>query len=276
MGRRAQLRSVRQADTAASATQTIILAGLFILFLAGSLAMLNSVLFAAVGTALAAAARSWGHRARRRHVAAMEPIAVWMIGTFCLFGVSIYFVQFPMTLVSAALIVLGSLILVGAWAVNALPPVTPDAALVTRVSIMSSARFGLMMAATVSVIAAIVFGIARFSGVDDPSFGSRSLLLLLAGYFAAAFFGGMLVGLLRPFARWPLGRMLIGIPVTALIYGCVGAALMLTGDSEAPSTWSETIGIALIIGFLIGPSGALVFYRAVVEGHIPGYRGSVV
>jgi hypothetical protein len=133
-----------------------------------------------------------------------------------------------------------------------------------------------MMAAAVSVIAAIAFGIARFVGVDDPSFGSRSLVLLLAGYFAAGFFGGMLVGILKPFTCWPLGRMLIGIPVAALIYGCVGAALMLTGDSEAPTTWLETIGMALIAGFLIGPSGALMFYRVVVEGRLPGYRGSVV
>lgn len=48
--------------------------------------------------------------------------------------------------------------------------------------------------------------------------------------------GGALVGLLRTLTPWPLGRMLLGIPVAALIYGIVGIAMVIMGDVEGPST----------------------------------------
>ena len=215
-----------------------------------------------VGCVLSVAARALG-RAGFPPVAPMTPALVWIVGTMGLVLANIR-AQFPMTLSSAAVTVVGSFVVLGFWAANRYGR-DPAEAKPLGSSVTEAVFVGLLMALGLSLIAAAIFAIAAVAGAHDGALAFGNLPVLVLAYVAGGIVGGAIVGALRPLAVWPLGRMAMGIPVAAVVYGCVGAAMYVMGISDGPESWKGVLGMALGIGVIAGPMGGLTFHQGVSE-----------
>jgi hypothetical protein len=254
-----QIRPVRKSSLAAAYQAQLralyALAGLLAL---GTFVVMRNPLFLIAALAVSYGASRVGSWLRPKPLAIHEPLAVWGIGTFAVFFVSTL-VQFPMTTGSTALVGLSSFIIVGAWALHRLPADSLAPQRPVLESMRASVTLGLLMAAAYAIVATLLFGVARAGHLDDAVFSDRSLVLVISSYVLAAACGGCVVGIARPLIRWPLGRMCVGIPVAALVYGFAGLAMLLIGDPEAPTTLREAVVTGASIGGLVGPVGAIVF-----------------
>lgn len=231
------------------------LAGIFVI---GAIVAVRNPLYVAAGLGIPVATARIGNLSKGGAMNTFEALAIWGGGTFAVFFASII-ARFPMTAATIALVALNSFLIVGAWALHRLPSHTPTDNPGWVISVRNNVLFGLVMAVGFSILAGVILAVAAASGSNDPLVTPRSFGLLTGGYFAAGVLGGLVVGLLKPFARWPLGTMCIGIPVATLVYGSVGVAMLLMGDPEGPSTLRETALMAGGIGILVGPVGGLVF-----------------
>jgi hypothetical protein len=127
--------------------------------------------------------------------------------------------------------------------------------------ILGAVDQALAIAVFVALFATVIFLIGAFSG--DSTFNLYNWSVLVLAYVAAGLLGGILVGLLRPITPYPLGRMLIGIPVAILVYGFIGIAMLVTGIGDGPETFREGLVIGIGIGVIAGPMGALTFHGGV-------------
>lgn len=125
--------------------------------------------------------------------------------------------------------------------------------------------WGTGMAVFYSLIALVIALVSLFS--EENLFTNFAVGYVIGAYWGGGLLGGALVGLLRPFARWPLGTMLIGIPVAAAVYGAVMIAIVLIESSGLQITREGTVDLALqdhlwvlfSIAVVVGPVGALYF-----------------
>lgn len=230
--------------------------GLAAIYAAGTMWFTRSPILAAIGLALPAVAREVGRRAEPGQLRAAEPMAIWFVGGFGLFLVGI-FVQFPMELGWTLMLALNVFLTLGAWAVHRLPsgPVTRP----TLSSVRSTTAFGLAMGAGFGVFAMIVISIAGLAGSEDVVVSLRGISLLLGAYLVAGVGGGALIGILRPFVAWPVGRMLLGVLVAALAYSAVGIAMLWMGDPEGPADLRNALVMGGGLGIIAGPMVALAW-----------------
>lgn len=126
-----------------------------------------------------------------------------------------------------------------------------------RRSVRKDALWGLALggigAGTYSAIALILYVLsAREPGVEAPA-GPR-LSAMVAAYFAGLLSAGLLAGILRPLARWPLGAMGLGILGGWFAYTAIGIAV--DGFPVTP----EIVVYGLIGGVMGGPLIGLALY----------------
>lgn len=244
----------------AYAVQAGILGTILLAYCLGTILFTPRWLLIVAGIALPCAAAALGKATAMKKYYAMEPPLVWGVGTFTLSMISIT-VQFPVTISAAALVATNSFVLVGAWAVHRFPSQHPAPTQNVAQTVLTSTLLGFGIAVFVALFATVIFLIGAFSG--DSTFNLYNWSVLVLAYVAAGLLGGILVGLLRPITPYPLGRMLIGIPVAILIYGFIGIAMLVTGIGDGPETFREALGIGIGIGVIAGPMGALTFHGGV-------------
>lgn len=105
--------------------------------------------------------------------------------------------------------------------------------------------WGLWFAGGCSLLAAALFTI-RGTVLGEAS--RFSLPLVILAYIAMGGIGGLIVGLLRPVARWRLGAAAVGIVVGVIVYFIAG--LTAIGAREFLSPPGSVS--ALVLGTLIG------------------------
>lgn len=245
-----------QRSASAYGFQVGILSAILLAYCLGTILYMGSWVLVGAGIALPFASGYLGRATSAKTFLSIEPPTVWALGTFALFMVSIA-IQFPVTSAAAALVAINSFVLVGAWAVHRFPPKHEARPLALAPSLLNSTLMGVGMAVVVGLFATVIFCIGAFSG--DATFNFQNWCVLMLAYVAAGLLGGILVGLLRPLMPYPLGRMLIGIPVVALIYGFVGIAMVVMGIGDGPETLREALLMGAGIGVIAGPMGALTF-----------------
>jgi hypothetical protein len=84
-------------------------------------------------------------------------------------------------------------------------------------------RTGLRLALGLAGVATIMIGVSAIGGPRGQVLGWWLLAVVFYGVFGAL--GGALFGLLRPLARWYLGRVLIAYLLLLLVYGGGSVAL---------------------------------------------------
>lgn len=139
------------------------------------------------------------------------------------------------------------------WALLRYPtlPTTQSAA---RQTWLANARWGLAWgaaaAAIYAIIAAGLFGLGALSGESPPA-DYPSLPAIVVSYFVGFLATGLLVGLLRPLARFSLGTMLLGTLGAFCVYGAVGVPML-----GFPLRW-EHLFLGLAMALLVGPAFGL-------------------
>lgn len=127
-------------------------------------------------------------------------------------------------------------------------------------------RTGLAWAASFSILAALIFVVVSIGwGIEHggwhdvgpaPPGGLLGLFGMVVGaYFLAGAIAGPLVGLLRPYARWPLGAMAVGIIGGSAVYAAVSpvAVVMEGAGSFSLLTWFlMPVALGLIVGMPVG------------------------
>ena len=247
----------QERSASAYAVQVGILSGILLAYCLCTILYIGSWVLVGAGIALPFASGVLGRATSARRFFYMEPPIVWGLGTFALFMISTT-IQFPVTLAAAALVAINSFVLVGAWAVHRFSSKHEARPLALAQSLLTSTLMGFGMAVFVALFATVIFLIGASSG--DTIFNFQNWSVLVLAYVAAGLLGGILVGLLRPLTPYPLGRMLIGIPVAALIYGFVGIAMLVMGIGDGPETLREALLMGAGIGVMVGPMGALAFH----------------
>lgn len=252
------------ADNRSCRIQFGILAGLLFLFVIIAGGVYRSWVPAGSGVAIAALSIGIARELGSGRPAFWEPMVIWGIGSLLLFA-SGFIGSFPSFEVWASLCALGSFCVLGAWAIHRVPmPHVPRRTAWSRVkSVLMATLVGVAIAVVLSVLASVLIGVSALGGGGresaEPLLSFRGWQLLVGAYLVGGVLGGLVVGLLLPLTRWPLGLMVVGIPVAALVYGVVGAAMYLMGDPEGPATIREALGSGLGIGCFAGPMGAIVF-----------------
>lgn len=251
-------------DSSAYRVQLGILAGLMAVYLALGFWWLppENRFLLLLGPLVVGAAGWLGRRQGPRHAIGQEPIAIWL-GCFLILFLPVGGSSPESILPGFGVAGVGVVCALGLWAVHRFPADAPTrAGRSFGEEFRSSVEFGLLLASGLSLLVTgvfVVFGILQFVGLtNDPMLSVRSWAWIVGAYFAGGFSGGVVVGLLRRLARWPLGAMLVGIPVGTLVYGSVGIALKYIDPEMADMTSQEHIGLAIIIGFLAGPLGGLI------------------
>jgi hypothetical protein len=252
--------AVRQIDmSTAYQMQGAILCFLAVLFSAYGILVLHSPLFVSASLVASCVAASAGYVFGSRALGRLEVMAALAA---VILGSALYLPRLlpaPRDAGVRALASLGSFIIVGAWAIHRFAP----SRRLDRESLLGSLRenalLGVAVASVYAILAALVFGIASLTFGDDPDLSWRSFGLVVAGYFSAGTAAGVLFAFLRPLSRWPLGRMCLGIPITALVLGIFGLVFPLTGEPETPSTFGQIAEVAVRGGLFLGPISGLVF-----------------
>jgi hypothetical protein len=116
--------------------------------------------------------------------------------------------------------------------------------------------FGILFALGLALFATLVMGVAF---VFSAAIRAEILALapsIYAGYLFGGAAAGLVVGLLWPLGRWPVGVMLIGVIAAMFLYGAMGY-LVDVARGEFQSIL-DVSGIALACGMLVGPPLALM------------------
>jgi hypothetical protein len=158
---------------------------------------------------------------------------------------------------------IGSLVAQGAWALRRYPfnPTNAGRRFLSerpakRAIIGSLAGIG--VAVLLSLYALLILAIAAVTGDVSVAF-YRDYGIVVVSYLGAGILGGVAVGLLAPLVQWPLGAILLGIPLTAAIYGTIAVAarhLQTLNDGLQPG--QIPFGFGLLVLLYIGPMWGLV------------------
>jgi hypothetical protein len=254
----------RSGWTFAYGVQLAILAVLLLIYCMGTLVYLRSWILVLAGLALPATSGLIGKAMAGTRGDAMEAALVWIVGTLGISFLSIS-IHFPVTGPAAALMAICSFVLLGTWALHRFPAEDSVGEQQLAASVLVSVLIGFATAVFVGLFATAIFLIGFLSGEEPFTLQNWSLLIL--SYVAAGVIGGVLVGLTRPLTAYPLGRMLVGIPVAAVIYGFVGIGMLFMGIDGGPETLRTAIVMGMVMGLIAGPMGGLVFYGAGATGH---------
>jgi hypothetical protein len=114
------------------------------------------------------------------------------------------------------------------------------------------------MAALVSLYVGVMFAVAAVLGQDVSGFGVSGFGLVVGAYWVGGLLAGAVAGLGRPMSHWPLGRMLVGIPVTAAVYGAVWMAIRLMDGPFAEAGSPVDTAVLLVFSLCAGPAGGLM------------------
>lgn len=136
-----------------------------------------------------------------------------------------------------------------------------------RSRVRRAVRIGLYMATGLSLFVAflmVVMLVAMLFGAESDGFWAIIGGTVVA-YYVAALAAGSVVGAMAPVSEWPLGAMATGVVGTALVYAPVGAVLVEL-DPDYSFTMIENLGMAGVLGLLVGPAvGASFRYGQVLE-----------
>ena len=105
--------------------------------------------------------------------------------------------------------------------------------------------WGAAAAVIYSMIALLLFALGEARGETPPA-DFPSLSAIVVGYTAGFLAARLLVGILRPLARFPLGAMLLGALGALCVYGAVGVPV--PGFPLRPAHFFLGLAAALIIG----------------------------
>lgn len=232
------------------------LAGGFVLFVL-TRAPWQHKFMALTGVAAFALAAQTSRRLGPAVIAGKEPLFVAIAGAASLF-VPVLFFAFPFSRESMAAILLGMLCIDGFWAIHRYPA-PPGARLARRDSLAADLRegvfVGLFMATFFSLFAAAIMLVASLGE------GMRAFSILgwvAGGYFAGGVCAGLVFGMLRPIAAFPLGRMTIGVLGGMAVYGSM-AFIIPYVDPDTDLTLRMQLLMALALGVIVGPPAALGF-----------------
>ena len=220
-------------------------------------------LIAGVGLLLIATATGLGYWLGPKQDVGKEPLLVWFIGYMTMF-VAAFGADYPSFGTAIAVSTLGIFCVLAGYSIWRVPlPAERYDLSSMGASIIGGIRSGASMSVGVAVFATIIFLVAAaFAGngaESEPMFSLRGYALLMLAYVSAGVSAGFIVGILKPLARWPLGAMLIGIPVATVVYGSVMLVLLLVGEPDAPQSLGEAGWMALGIGCVAGPMAGLFF-----------------
>ncbi|HEU5077078.1 MAG TPA: hypothetical protein VFU02_22965 [Polyangiaceae bacterium] len=116
-------------------------------------------------------------------------------------------------------------------------------------NVLRGLAWGAAAAFIYSIIALLLFALGEARGEAPPA-DYPSLPALVASYTAGFLAAGLLVGLLRPLARFPLGAMLLGALGALCVYGAVGIPVL--GFPLRPLHFFVGLAAALFIGPAFG------------------------
>jgi hypothetical protein len=239
------------------------------LWIVGALTSAYAILATVVGEAPLAALiglgmtmlSGWlGYSLGPRREVGFEIFLVWFVAFMTFAGVVLSTTDQSLTVVGL-IAVTGIFCTLGSYSIWRLPlPAQEYRDISFREATVAATRTGFAMACVICVIATIAIAIGAGGAVGDstePVFTLRGYVYLMLAYLTAGVGGGFVIGFLRPFGRWPIGAMVIGMPVATLGYGAVGLAMLFMGDPDSPSTLGETAAASVGIGCAAGPMGAL-------------------
>jgi hypothetical protein len=148
------------------------------------------------------------------------------------------------------------------YATYRIPKGQPDA----RRSLLHKAAHGVKWGAGLSVlftVMVVVFRgplIAIVLATSNQDHEAEGLVWVPVAYISAGIIGGLLIGLLRGAARWPTGRVFLGVIGGMVTYGIIGALMPLIDPEQDPLNVLETAAMAFGLGAIVGPATA--FYWA--------------
>jgi hypothetical protein len=124
----------------------------------------------------------------------------------------------------------------------------------SHIPLRAALRFGFLMAAGISGVAAIPVFLLLLTGGKS----SWPILLVFPAYFAGFLSASIIYWALQRIENLAVGRYLLGVLGGACVYGAIGPASDLF--DHKPFDLHETLVFALIAGSLVGPTLALSWY----------------
>lgn len=119
---------------------------------------------------------------------------------------------------------------------------------------------GLSVALTLAVVVFRGPLIAVVVATNNQSGEARGLIWVPVAYISAGIIAGLLIGVMRGAARWPAGRVFLGLVGGMVAYGIIGALMPLIDPAEEPMKVIEVLAMAFGLGAIGGPATA--FYWA--------------
>ena len=124
-------------------------------------------------------------------------------------------------------------------------------------TLLKNVEWGLRWGLTIAVGFTVVGLIGNVGCYLDPKANCEpSLAGLIGFYFSAGLSGGLILGLLRPIAKYKVGELFLGVLVVAI-------CLTLLNYRYVAGAW--TIGhtiLVLLVSLIVGPIGALMIRHA--------------
>lgn len=163
-------------------------------------------------------------------------------------------------------IAVASLAVQSLYATYRIPKGQPDA----RRSLLHNAVHGLKWGVGLSFVftlMVVVFRgpiIAVVMMTSNQVSGAEGLVWVPVAYMSAGAIGGPLIGLLRGAARWPTGRVFLGLVGGMVTYGIIGALMPLMDPEQGPLNVLDTAAIAFGLGAIVGPATAFYWAELIV------------
>jgi hypothetical protein len=140
-----------------------------------------------------------------------------------------------------------------AWAIRRFPPTTASSPQPWRDRAKKGARVGLSYAAVFGVVVIVLFLLG-----SDTAYGPLALPVILSVYCVGGLLIGVIGGLARHLARWPLGAMLVGVTAALTAFGMLFLALPVIKPRDSALPVLAQLGLAGAAALLIGPVAGLI------------------
>lgn len=216
--------------------------------------------FLIAGTLLFIGVMALAERERGSPPFAFEVFAVAMGSAAILFAIWMFFGTSPEW--EWVAIMAASLTAQSLYATYRIPKGRPS----RRGSLLENAIGGLKWGIGLSVVFTIMVVLFRGPVIaivmltaDQPS-EAQGMVWVPVAYVSSGAAAGLLIGLLRGAARWPAGRVFLGLLGGMVTYAVIGALMPLIDPNEEALKIVEIAAIAFAAGTLVGPATA--FYWA--------------